>query len=56
MTAIDINTNKSYDSKFATRIARKIGVTEDTVYRWCAEGLKIKQHNNYLIYLDSETL
>ena len=56
MTAIDINTNKSYDSKFATRIARKIGVTEDTIYRWMESGYKIKQSGNYLVYLDSETL
>jgi hypothetical protein len=56
MTAIDTNTNKSYDSRFACRIAKQIGVTEDTIYRWCSEGIQIKQYKNYLIYLDSKTL
>lgn len=56
MTAWDTTTNKTYDSKFAARIARKIGVTDDTIWRWCAEGYKMKQHGNYIVFLDSETL
>lgn len=62
MTAIDTATNKSIDSKYPARIARYIGVKEDTVYDWMKLGIKIKSHlnkktgKNYIVYLDSITL
>lgn len=56
MTAWNTITNKSFDSKYAARIARHIGVTEDTIYRWCSENQPIRQYGNYIVFLDSETL
>lgn len=56
MTAIDFTTGKSIASRYVKRVTDKIGMPEDTVYRWIKEGHRIKQHGNYILLLDTEIL
>ena len=62
MTAVNTSNNNSVDSKYPARIARYIGVKEDTIYDWMKLGVKVKSHLNkktgvnYIIYLDSNTI
>jgi hypothetical protein len=56
MIAININTGKSYESKYAIRIAKATGISEDSIYRWMKKGLVRKLYKDYIYILDSETL
>lgn len=56
MIAIDTNTNKGYYCRSARKMADYLGLHENTVYEWIKKDYKIKQFDNYLIYLDSKSI
>lgn len=62
MTAVDTSNNKTIDSRYPARIAKYIGIKEDTIYTWMKQGVEIKHYynketdKNYIVYLNSITL